>query len=262
MGRLAARIFAEWDKASLMAFALALALLVLMLGLAAFGPETTRQAALIAAGGLFFVAQGVFMWGNRGMVTPYKKAQDAFMQGDFARARAILEAERFRAKLDAESLTLLGNTYRQLGLLDESEAALRDALAIRPSHYFPLYGFGRTLLAKGEYAQAAAAVEKALDNGAPFVVKFDLADIRYRQGEYEEARLLFQDLHPKLQEPYRLLMAEYVLYQMGAGDLPNTQYLLDGLPYWLASAQRFSHTPYGQSLAVDVRSIQSLIEER
>lgn len=259
MGRLSARLvrwLRTWDRPSQMALGLALLFLLISVFLAAFGSGAIRQAALVSAAGLFILMQGIILWGNRGMVTPYTQAQRHFLAGDFDSARLVLESLRDTGKADADALTLLGNTYRQLGRLDNSETVLRQAIVMSPSHHFSLYGFGRTLQAKGDYAQAAQVLQNALTSGAPPLVQFDLGEIHFRQGLYDEAKILLQAAKPHLQEPYRVLMADYLLYRLGTSTPPNGEQIRQGLPYWQAYADKFRDTPYGAALAEDIRWLQ------
>ncbi len=201
------------------------------------------------------------MWGNRGMVTPFTKAQRHFLAGEFEAARDILESLRARGRADFEALTLLGNTYRQLGMLDRSEAILHDALQTGPEHHFPLYGFGRTLLAQGHYTEAAGYIQRAFDAGAPPVTRFDLAHALYRQGETAQALHWLEAAREVIDAPYRLLMIDYLRYRLGAGERPSPEVIEAGLPYWRASAERFAHTPYGRALDEDVQHMLALMKE-
>lgn len=264
MGRFTAFIigrFQQWERPAQLGLALALVLLFFVLLTAVVGPPGLRQTALIGAFGLLVTVQVIFMWANRHLVTPFTQAQRAYLAEDFETARRILEALDAANKANARSLTLLGNTYRQLGLLDESQDALTKAVTFDPADPFPLYGFGRTLLVKGLYIEAADAIVRAVALGASPVVNIDLAEALYRQGEQEEARTILQSNRVTVQEPHRLLMVEYLLYRMGAGQQPSYEQLQGGLPFWQESATRFQHTPYGHALADDVRHMQQLMEE-
>lgn len=263
MGRLTARLiagFRAWERSAQIAFLIALALLFITLIALRVGPPELRQPALIGFLGLFFGAQIIFMWANRTMVTPYTQAQRRYLAEDFEGARAILEQMRQDGKADVPSLTLLANTYRQLGLLEQSEEVVKRALEIRSFDHFPLYGFGRTLLVKGQYAEASARFREALEAGAPALVEFDLGEALFRQGAADEARVCLERAQQRAAEPFRLLMAAYLLYRLGAGEPPAPALLRAGLPYWRDHARRFQHTPYGQMLALDVAAMQTLLE--
>ncbi len=82
-------------------------------------PPEQRSIILISFAGLLIVIEISVLWGNRGMVSAFTQAQRLYLDGDFAATRDLLES--VRAKADARALTLLGNTYRQLGQLDQSE---------------------------------------------------------------------------------------------------------------------------------------------
>src|SRR5690242_19779871 len=113
MGRLAAYIiqrFRTWDAPSRFALLIALGLLFVILLMLAFGPPNLRQPSLIGFIGLMIAIQLIFMWGNRGMVTPFTQAQRFYLAEDFESARQVLENLNLNGKPDAQSLTLLGNT--------------------------------------------------------------------------------------------------------------------------------------------------------
>lgn len=251
-----------WDRTSRTALALALLLALCDLFFMAFGPADARTPAVIGLFGLVIAIQIIILWANRSMVTPFTKAQRYYLAEDFESAREILEKLHETGKSDVRALTLLGNAYRQLGALDQSEAVLREALTIQPNHHFPLYGFGRTLLVRGYYTQAAEVLSQALMVGAPSIVQLDAGEALYRAGEIEKARQMVEAALPSSQEPYRRLMAEYLLYRLGVGDVPVQDLLDEGLPYWEAHAERYTDTLYGQNLADDIRVMQKFMGER
>lgn len=242
----------KWERSSQMSLLFAVIFLIGVLCVAA-ADATLRTAALISAIGLVIIIQIIFLWGNRSMVTAYTQAQRAYLKGDFDQVRRLLETEQH----DYRALTLLGNTYRQLGMLPESEAALRRALDKESLHHFPLYGFGRTLLAEGRYADAVQVFEQALRAGAPKGAQFDLAEAYYRLAQYEQALPLFQSVRPLLDEPYRALMAQHLLHQHGAAPRPSADLLREGMAFWERAAALFQQTPYGAALANDLRIMQT-----
>lgn len=248
------RRFHSWDLAARASVLLALALLVGVIGVAGFGPPEMRLPALIGVGGLVLILQIIVLWANRDLVTPFTAAQRMYLAGDFEGACSILEAERKTG--DVRSLTLLGNTYRQLARLDESEAVLHEALANAPDHHFPLYGLGRTLMAKAQYAEAAQYIAKAVEVGAPDVVKVDLGEALYRAGQPDEARRVLATVEPNHEEPSRELMIAYLLYRLNAGSPPSRSLVDLGITYWKSLAERFAHTPYGQVVAEDVAAME------
>lgn len=263
MGRITSALleqFNQWETSARIAFILAILLVIPAVVVASSGPEDLRQPAMIGALGLIFAAQAVFMWANRHMVTPFTQAQRAYLRGDFAGARRILEDLHNAEQADMKALTLLGNTYRQLGMIDHSEAILYEAINKHPDHYFPLYGFGRTLMVKGQYAVAAEAIEQALACGAPSPVQIDAAEAHYRQGDHAAAYTILQAAGQQ-SEPQRELMRVYLLYLMDAAQPPDTHLIATGFDYWQAQAHLFAQMPYGQALAADVNRLQSLAQE-
>jgi len=257
MGRLTLSLihrFRQWERPAQMAVVSALILFVIIVVIAGVGPQELRLPAVIGIIGLMLVLQTVVLWANRDMVTPYTEAQRAYLRGDFAQALAILEAEGENA--NARALTLLGNTHRQLGRLDESEMVLWAALGQLPDDQFPLYGLGRTLMAQGRYAEAADKLEAALKAGAPAVVQVDLAEAYFRLGDTDRARTALVASADIEQEPYRRLIAHYMRWRLDDASKPDAALVRDGLDYWQATAERFAHTPYGAAVAEDVRTME------
>jgi Tfp pilus assembly protein PilF len=202
------------------------------------------------------------MWGNRTMVTAFTQAQRRYLAEDFIGARDILVQHLASSKADVNTLTLLANTYRQLGMLDKSEEIVKKALALRPFDHFPLYSFGRTLLIRGLYAQAVDTLRQAIQAGAPSIVEFDLGEALYRNGEFDASAGVLQRVRNPQQEPFRLLMTDYLLYKIGISDIPNAVEVSAGIVYWQELANRFQMTPYGQILADDVAFMQLLMEAK
>jgi tetratricopeptide (TPR) repeat protein len=226
----------------------------------AFGGMSLRVPAVIGFFGLVIAAQIIILWANRGMVTEFTQAQRAYLAEDFDTARDLLEGQRAKSRADVRALTLLGNTYRQIGDLEQSEAILLEALNNAPNHHFPLYGFGRTLLLQGRYAEAVDALTQALDAGAPSIVLLDVGETLYRSGNAEAAVERLRAV-PATDEPHRALMADYLLYRLGVQAHPDAETIRAGLPYWQAAADRYLHTAYGQALTDDVNAMRALLEE-
>lgn len=242
-----------WDRATRVAFASAVALLVVAVGIALVAPPDARLPILVGAVALLIVLEVSVLWGNRGMISTFTRAQRLYLNGDFAAALDLLEAAREKA--DARTLTLLGNTYRQLGRLRESESVLSEAVDKAPQHYFSFYGFGRTLLSEGRYVEAVDALRRALELGAPDGVQVDLAEAHFRLNQPDAAAAALRNV--KLHEPYRALMAGYLLNRLGSAEPPSPELLRAGLPYWQAVAERFRETPYGAALSNDIREMMT-----
>ena len=247
----------KWDKASQIGLGIALLLLILLIFILASVPDL-RTPALIGSVGLLLAIQGIFMWGNRNLVSPYTQAQRLFIDVNFEEVVAILKqyiADEPHPIIDA--LVLLGNAYRNLGQLHESEAILRIALARRKNYHFALYGVAKIRLAKGDYGEAIKHLEIALQHGAPDIIRFDLAHAMLRLGQEDEAIAILSEL-TSVEDAHRALFAQYVLYVDGA-ERPTASLIEAGLPFWEAEAERFHDTPYGQAIAHDVRAIKQLL---
>lgn len=252
------RQFGTWERSAQFGFGLAVVLMIPALIVARTGPDALRWPATIGLMGIITTAQLIFMWANRGMITPYARAQRLYLREDFSSAIDILAELRDQGKADFRALTLLGNAYRQLGRLSESATILFEAVNIRPDHYFPHYGFGRTLLTEGRYADAIQHFDEALRLDAPNAVLFDLGEAMYRIGDPAAVDVVRNALAAADLEAHRALMAAYILYVNDAGPLPDKMLLQHGLPFWENVATLYSETPYGVAVAGDIEAITTL----
>lgn len=261
--------FRAWDTPAKIALGIALLLLWALLGIAGQTTGETRNLVLFGFALLMLVTQAIVLWGNRRLVTPYTQAQRLAANGDFAAARDVLLARQADLakegkQLDVKSLTLLGNIYRSLGSLAESEAALRQAVARQPTDYFPLYGLGRTLLVLGHFDESLTFIQKSVEYGAPSGVQCDIGFIYYCRNESAAAAQAFQKVLQESPEAHRRLLAHFLVYHnhsQPAAAPPDPALLVAGLPFWEAEAQRYQHTPYGQALQPMVDALYRLLKE-
>lgn len=255
------RDFPTFERPVQVALVLGIALFVIVLVAALAGDAQLRLPALIGAFLLVLVMQAAVMYGSRNLVRPLTQAQRAYLIGDFEHVLRLLEPLREAGEADMRALTLLGNTYRQLGRLDQSVAVLREALEREPNHHFPLYGYGRTLLAQGDYVRAAELFVRALDRGAAPVVQLDLAEALYRLDRMAETRAALQGEHmADEREPHRVLMAAYLRSMVDDGAFPDAALITAGLPYWQAMQARFAATPYGAALRQDIERWEAALQ--
>jgi tetratricopeptide (TPR) repeat protein len=255
------RDFQLWETSSKLAFFFALALFPPLLWLVLNTQDNARTIGLISLAGLGLTLQVIVLWGNRHMVTPYTKAQRAFLSGDLARAQELLEGmvESARARqrpVSVDTYVLLGNVYRQQGNLVQSEAILARAVDEAPDYHFALYGYGKTLLAMGNYHEALTRIKNSLSLGAPSVVQFDVGHVAFRLGDWQEAGTMLEAVLPTLDEPHRILMAKHLLNCMARATFALDDVVPLGMPLWEREARLYAHTPYGQALLADVRAWQ------
>lgn len=252
-----------WDMPTKIAFGLAAMLLLPMLLLALNGPADLNNPAWIGVAGLLLAMQLLVLWGNRHMVSPYTLAQRQALAGDFEAARETLEpVVRDAKRPDVAAMTLLGNVYRQLGDLDASEALLSDAVRLEPSYHFPLYGYGRTLMAGGQYDRAHEMLRRAQAADAPSVVLFDLGHVSYRTGDVDRATDYLKQALQQEQEAHRQLMAVFWLNQLHpqTEPAPDSALIRSGLSFWQAEADRYAGTAYGSAIQRDLHTIRLLQE--
>jgi tetratricopeptide (TPR) repeat protein len=243
--RRALRDLTTWPRTLQLALVLAISL-ILILGIAVVVvPYELRIYACIGVFGSVLVVQAALLIGYREMVKPLAKAQRAYLASDFETACQVLQPVRESGNADVRSLTLLGNTYRQLGDLDASRQVLYEAVHKSPEDQYPLYGFGRTLLAAGEFGQAGEMLERALQQGAPVAVRLDLAEAVFFAGDVAGAGAIAQSVDADFApgEAYREFLRVALSWKAGIGSLPLPDH--EGRAYWDLTARRFSHTPYG-----------------
>ncbi|MEO0563898.1 MAG: hypothetical protein AAF125_17470, partial [Chloroflexota bacterium] len=132
----------------------------------------------------------------------------------------------------------------------ESEQALSKAVNISPDSYFPLYGYGRTLLVSAQYETAAEMLQRALDAGAPTETTVDLAEAYFRSGQRDIARTLLNQMSPP-SEPARRWMYDLII-----GNQPSLEGA--GRAFWDETARRFEGTPYGAVLQEDLQQLTTL----
>ncbi|MDX2136510.1 MAG: tetratricopeptide repeat protein [Chloroflexota bacterium] len=250
------REFPTWERPVQISMVIALCLLLVMVVLFLGAPDDARQNVLIGIGALTLVTQIIWMYGNRGMVTPVGKAQRAYLRGDYAAVLEALEPQHAAGNADSTTVMLLGNAYRQLGRLDESLAVLSEAVDKYPNHHPSLYGFGRTLIIKGNFAEGADWIERALTAGAPPMLRFDLAEAYYLLGERERAQAALEATDTS--EPQRALMSAYWRWRYANAPAPATTLIEAGIGYWQALTERFAETPYGLAVAQQVYELQAL----
>ncbi len=248
----------HWDRPSKIAFGIALAMVLLMFALVILGGQALQRSALIGLFSAILALQGVVLWGNRHMVTPFTRAQRLIQQGNLDEARAVLETAITENPKNVDVLTLLGNTYRQLGDWDKSESYLRRALTLRPDYHFPLYGLGRTLMEQGRLEESIQMIKKSINSGAPSVVEFDLGHAYYRLGDAQQARFYLERARIKQLEPYRQLMTDYWLSRLNNRPVKLN---FEGLPYWLALSDRLPNNAFRSALLADIDDLRTQMED-
>ncbi len=251
----------EWDASAKLSLAVAILLLFLLLAVGFLGPEALQFPARIGAFGLLVTIQLLFLWGNRRDASPYHQAQQRFIAGDYPAARALLERLPGSGRASVDVLVLLGNTYRHLGQFDMSLSALNRALAIKPRHDLALFSMGKLYLVQGEPAAACEYFERAINAGAPDIVRFELGQSHLLLGNNDEAAKHLQAARSALaDDPAQLLLLQYYLQELQAGGFPDSGLIRENLPFWRGEAAKYSATPYGLHLSEIVAKLEAALE--
>jgi tetratricopeptide (TPR) repeat protein len=243
----------RWDTATKIAMCLAFGLLLVMIAVLALGGERWRNPALAGGIGMLGSMQAIALWGNRHLVSVYTQAQRAFINGDFAQTRALLEKlmsdnQQAQKNTDIDVYVLLGNATRNLGDTQTSLRVLQHALQSQPDYHFALYGLGRTQMVLGAYAEAITSIKKSILQGAPNVVKFDLGFAYFLANDHEMAQQTFLDILPNLNEVHRRVMAQWILFRLGATEKPSDSTIAEALVFWQAEVRRFAGSVYAQTI--------------
>lgn len=262
VARALTRRLPEWDASAKLSLALAILLLLLLLGVGFLGPDAIRFPARIGAFGLLITIQLLFLWGNRRDASPYHQAQQHFIAHDYQAARDLLEALPDAGRASVDALVLLGNSYRHLGQFDLARSALARALEIKPQHDLALFSAGKLNLVQGEYAAACEYIERAIKAGAPDIVRFELGQARFLLSqEAEAAQQLTAARAAVTDDPAQLLLLQYYLWALGAGDMPSGEFLRENIEHWQQEARKVSNTPYSAHLADLERELRQALED-
>jgi tetratricopeptide (TPR) repeat protein len=244
------------DRRLIVSAVLALIAALLLLLLAIAGPPEARLWMALGLILLLVLIQVVLLFFRPPDRSAFGLAREAFVAGDYTSAAEQLE-RLIAIRPTARSYTLLGNTYRQMGRLDDSHTAITQALELRANDAYALYGMGRLELAKGRFEAAADWFDRALKAGAPANVACDLGFAEYFLGNREAAlRTLQKTTRIMRLEPYRVYLTNAILYVLiqdktseGAKiALTNLKSAPTGAAYWEAEAQRHAETTYGEAL--------------
>ncbi|GIK64599.1 MAG: hypothetical protein BroJett018_23930 [Chloroflexota bacterium] len=254
-----------------LAFGLSIVMAAMLFVVLGQANADSRVPLAIGFAGLLALLQVFILIRGKGHQGALLKAQQAFVDGRYEETAGLLEGqlEQHRAAgqvPDLKLLTVLGNTYRQLGRLDESAALLQQAIEQFPNKAFPVYGLGRTRLAQGDYNEAVRLIEQALKLGARKAVRADLALALY-YAEADQSRIIevAQQTGRILNvENYRALMVNYLIAthtaeaQLAKRVMHNTA---AGLAYWQGEAKRHATTDFGRRLTSDVARIEAILQE-
>ncbi len=230
------------------------ALLLLLLSVA--GPPEARLWMALGLILLLVIVQVIMLFFRPPDRSAFGLAREAFMAGDFAAAADQLE-KLVVIRPTARGYTLLGNTYRQLGRMQDSHAAIEHALQLRSNDAYALYGMGRLELAQGNFENASDWFDKALKAGAPGNVASDLGYAEYFLGNWEEAlRILQKTTRIMRLEPYRVYLTNAILYALirdkssEAAKIAssNLQSATSGAAYWEAEIARHPDGAYAAAL--------------
>ncbi|MFZ4826348.1 MAG: hypothetical protein ACOYLB_03245 [Phototrophicaceae bacterium] len=248
----------NWDAPSKTALGIALALILLNLVVMIVSPSL-RPAASAALLLLLLMLQFIALWGNRHLTKPITQAQRHYLRGAFSEVVALLQPLQVAQTASTEELTLLGNTYRQLGDLERSRLTLSEAIDKAPQHAFPLYGMGKTLMWLGEFELATSHFLRAEQADPQGVPALDVCEALYRVGRVEEARQRLAKVQPDQLRPEGWVMYRVLCYQLLGKVIPlDAKAVETGGIYWQEMLARFPKSSYSASLTDEMQAISKL----
>jgi Flp pilus assembly protein TadD len=117
------------------------------------------------------------------------RAAESLVQGDAAQAYAYAREAVRQDPHFASGYNTLGVIYRQQGLVEAAERALRHTLSLEADHHAALDNLARLYETQGREAEAAPLRQalKSLEREPPFL-HFDLAREAVARGDYASAR--------------------------------------------------------------------------
>ncbi|GAB1421959.1 hypothetical protein MASR2M15_21610 [Anaerolineales bacterium] len=244
----------EWDRTTRNAMLIALVFAGILVILLFTGDDNLKTVSCIGIFGVLIVMQVIAMWGNRGMIEPLAKAQQAFLNDQYEKSLHILESEA-----DHESAVvqlLMASNFRQLGQFEASADLLAGLIEKDPQNDRAYYARGKLALVQGLYEAAITDFQRALKLGAPHFVQFDLGFTYYALGNIERAIKVLNAARPYVEaEAPFLLYVEYIECLLDPERYLSQTLKEDGIAYWEEEARRFPATPYGQQLFEDINVI-------
>jgi tetratricopeptide (TPR) repeat protein len=229
-------------------------------------PAESQVVPVVLLFVLMLVMQGIILWNMWQQNPLVRQARRLYMAADFEGVIELVEQAEPAAREQTMAAVLLGNAYRQMGQLSESERVLLAAHEADPDVPYAAYGLARTLLVMGQYVEAAELIVHALDKRGQPVIVSDLGHAQYRAGQMDAARASLEQADAIKIEPGRALLTRYLLWRLSdqpAGDdLKERLERYDhGIPALEVEAERFADTPYGAALSEDVMQIKALLGE-
>ena len=134
---------------------------------------------------------------------------------------------------------------------------------LNPGHHLALFSIGKLNLVQGCYLEASEYFERAIQAGAPPLVRFELGQAHFLLGEHVEAKRQLFEARPALaDDEAQLLLLQYYMQVLSAGDLPPRELIQANIPFWRGEAKKYWETPYGVHLAEIIADLGAEISER
>ena len=245
----------DWDAPSKLALGMAVSLVVLNIGVMVAVPSL-RPATYAALLLLVLMIQFIALWGNRHLTKPITQAQRHYLRGAFSEVIDLLQPLRLAQTASIEELTLLGNTYRQLGDLEHSQEILSEAIDKAPNRAFPLYGMGKTMTWLGDFEGAVLYFLRAEQSDPNGVPALDVCEALYRVGRTAEARQRLAQVQAERLRPEGWVMYRLLCYHLLDESISvEATVFEDGLAYWQGMLTRFPKSAYSASLTDEINTI-------
>ncbi|TXC69047.1 tetratricopeptide repeat protein [Sphingorhabdus soli] len=155
-----------------------------------------------------------------GLDREMRDAFHAFSRNDFRRAESIARHRIMQNDDDADARTLLGLLAARLGIDEDAERLLKEALERDPDHKTARLGLADCYWRQGEFARALESNAVLLaQNPEDFMVVQALGQMYAQSGDYDRAETLYADFTKRRPDNARgWLSYAHLLKTIGATD--------------------------------------------
>lgn len=253
-------------------------LILMALGIGAFGWYLAGAGALAWVPFLFFIAgmTALRLWRREvtGKLYAWRgPALTLLQRGEYRQVIRALEAEATAGRGHPEKLAVVALAYIELNKWNRAEQLLEQALQLAPDFASVNGALASLRRHQGRYAEAVAALQRALAFEDDSTSRYYLGLCQYLAGDTERARATLQAVMdtPLLFRQGRV-MGAYLLGQIAeaAGDMEGAQRWYERMaddapkviPVLEEEARRHKDSLYGEMLKEHVKAMGRILARR